>query len=378
MVYDDHARRSGTWLEDIVSWNWWVSFGIYIGLLLRALVGSSVAQDEPRTADEVINRYLSSIGAERFATITTFEERDEIYGNLAQLQQSPYFPSRSQNKEHGTFEFYFKSPNLRYSSTLTANNVVISMHGCDGKLSWYIDPFLKLTESKPKPDNEYDCENGLELDPLGRHRAHLKMRLAKKKKIDGHMMWEVKVEDPKSSWAAHYYFDADTFLLCRRSQGEFNITYSDYREVAGIKVPFTTVTDYGSSIIANLISTVRELKINAPIDDARFIEPHPINGVVTTRPEVAAKTNGSEKTPSAVPSPETSNAGPAVAKDKSTSAGMTDLPKSSASPGDGASVTEVNFPNFTSCNVTELQLAVPELRGPETGFQPGRIGGLIG
>src|ERR1700690_1232098 len=70
-----------------------------------------------------------------------------------------------QNKEHGTYEFYFKAPNLRFSSKLTDKKLVIALHGCDVKVSWYIDAYLKRSEFKPKPGSEYDCEKGLEPIP---------------------------------------------------------------------------------------------------------------------------------------------------------------------------------------------------------------------
>ena len=50
--------------------------------LVSFLVVTSFAQDEPTTAEQVIARYRAAIGAERFASITTFEERGELYGNI--------------------------------------------------------------------------------------------------------------------------------------------------------------------------------------------------------------------------------------------------------------------------------------------------------
>lgn len=61
---------------------WWRLFSIYLGALLYVSLAPAFAQDEPKTADEVINRYLSAIGAERFSSITTDEERGDLYGNF--------------------------------------------------------------------------------------------------------------------------------------------------------------------------------------------------------------------------------------------------------------------------------------------------------
>jgi len=393
---------------------WWLFRGIYLSAFLFVLLVPAAGQDEPKTADDVINRYLSAIGAERFASITTFEERGETTGNPVGYRGSSNSAAQSQNKEHGTFEFYYKAPNLRYASSLSARDLVLSMHGCDGKVSWHIDPYLRLTEFKPKPGNEYDCENGLEPDPLGLHRAHLKMRLTKKKEMEGRAVWEVKVEDPRLSRTEHYYFDAATFLLLRRSWGVMNTTYSDYREVAGMKVPFTTVTDYGSLISSKVVSTVRELRINAPIDDARFVEPHPKNGVVNVNPGAAVKSpdtaaknpDPSDKNPeaSAKTAEASARAGESSGETNIPGTGLSTAPTSTdssvdallskpaatvttgvAKPNTSAatvvtnydSVTEVNFPNFSSCKIEELQTAVPDLKGLKPASDQGELAGLL-
>jgi hypothetical protein len=399
-------------VEAIVFPRWWLFRGIYLGALLYLSVVPAAGQDEPKTADDVINRYLGAIGAERFASITTFEERGETTGNPIGYRGTSNSAAQPQNKEHGTFEFYYKSPNLRYASSLSAKDFVLSMHGCDGKVSWYIDPYLKLSEFKPKPGNEYECENGLEPDPLGLRRAHLKMRLTKKKEIEGHAVWEVKVEDPKLSRTEHYYFDVATSLLFRRSWGVMNTTYSDYREVAGIKVPFTTVTDYGNLVGSKVVSTVREVRINAPIDDARFVEPHLKNGVVSVNPGAAVKnpdtgakspdttvknleasakaaeesakaaespaeTNSPETSLSTAPTSTTSNLDALLSRPAATV--TTEAPSTSAVAvvTNYDSVTEVNFPNFTSCKLEELQLAVPDLKGLKPAVDQGELASLL-
>lgn len=352
----------------------WLLFGICLGVFLYFSLALAFTQDEPKTAEEVIQRYRSAIGAERFSSITTFAERGELSGNFWHSSRSS---GPLQNKGHGTFEFYFKSPNLRYSSTLSGNDFVLALHGCDGKVSWYIDAFLKRSEFKPKPGNEYDCENGFDPSPLGLRRANLKMRLIKKREIEGHMVWEVKVEDPKSPWTEHYYFEADTFLLFRSSRTGLEITYSDYRDVAGFKLPFTWVNGHTDS---KSVITIRELKINAPIGDARFVEPQPKNGMVPANSAPSTTTNSADKTPSTAAGPETTNLVPSGSNDKSATIRAADVSKprpSNAAPENTIIATEVNFPNFTSCGVAELQLAVPELKGLKPASDQGELVGLL-
>src|SRR5436305_14181943 len=117
------------------------------------------------------------------------------------------------------------------------------------------------------------------------------MRLVKKKVVDGRMAWEVKVDVPTSSAIETYYFDAETFLLIRFEKLGTTVTYSDYRDLGGIKLPFAIIQEFTNSKLAN---TVREVRINAPIDDARFAEPHVKGGKIELNPSVTPNKDGAE------------------------------------------------------------------------------------
>ena len=322
-------------------------------LLLRS-------QDDPTSADQVITRYLQAINADRMSSITTFVQRGDLSGNVTNYWQGYRSPGQSVSRQGGTYEFYFKSPNLRFSSTVTTQNVLIGMHGCDGKRSWYIDTYLKHQEFTPKPGKEYDCEEGFEPTPLAAHRAKLKMRVSKKKEIEGRMAWEIKVEDPQSG-SSNFYFDAETFLLLRREKMGAKTTYSDYREVNGMKFPFTVVNEFANS---KLISTVRELRINVPVSDAQFVEPQAKNGTVVAGSGPLQKNENPVAVESAAKGAAPPEASAATLEQKAAGGKNEDQSSTAtvAAPpkGDG-SVTEVNFPNFTACSLNELQIAVPEL-----------------
>jgi len=347
-----------------VSCRRWFLVAIHLGVSFYFSQAPAFAQQEPTTADQVIARYLKAIGADRFSSITTFVERGDLYGNLRNFWQGSRSPVQSQKKERGTFEFYFKSPNFRFSSNLTENNLVIALHGCDGRVAWYIDAYLNRSEFKPKPGSEYDCEEGFEPMPSRLRKANVRIRLIKKKEVESRMAWEIKADDPKSEWSETYYFDTETYLLLRFGKAGSSVTYSDYREMGGIKLPFTIIQEFTNS---RLVTTVRELKINAPIDDARFAEPQPKAGVV------AANSAASPKKDDADISNITSSQTPATPN-----AEISNMvsPKVPATPN-AASVTEVNFPNFTSCTIADLQLTIPELNGLKPAPDQGRLVALL-
>jgi len=346
-----------------VSFRRWILVTVLLGVLSQLSLASVFVQ-EPATSSQVIARYMEAIGADRFSSMTAFAERGDLYGNVTNFWQGSRAPGQSQNKEHGTFEFYFKAPNLRFSSTLNEKNQAIALHGCDGKVSWYIDAYLKRSEFKPKVGNEYDCEKGFEPIPSPLRRANVKMRLTRKKEVEGRIAWEIKVDDPKSQGSEIYYFDAETYFLLRFGRPGFSETYSDYRDVGGIKLPFMTVREFENS---RLVTTVRELKINAPIDDARFSVPQPKGGVVTKNPFASPKKDDANL--SSIASP---NASAIPNAEVSSSAS----PKTPAAP-DSVSVTEVNFPNFSSCPIAELQLVVPELNGLKPARDQEKLAALL-
>ena len=313
---------------------------------LFLLHSAAMAQQEPVTADEVLSRYVEAVGANRSSTITTVVESGDLDGNLTNFSQGSRSPWQSQNKQHGTFESYFKSPNLRFNSTVTEKNQVIALHGCDGKIAWYIDSHLNRTEFKPKPGSEGECEEGFQRQQSRLRVPGAKMRLLKKKEVQGRMAWEIKIDVPKSPGTATYYFDAETYLLVRFESLGTSVTYSDYRDLDGIKLPFTITQEFANS---KLVTTMREVKINAPIDDARFAEPQVTGGKIAVNLLPNLSKDGASDTPPVPPlakNAETSNLSPVE------STGAHSAP----------SLVEVNFPNFASCTIEELELIVPELK----------------
>lgn len=315
---------------------------VLAAVTLSCLQPTVAADQESVTPDQVIDGYLHAIGAEKFPSITTFIERGEVQNtitnpNAANLGRLALPPALRQRER---YENYFKTPNLRFTSTISENNQIIGIHGCDGKVTWYIDAELKRQEFTPKPDQEYDCAKGFRILTFPRRDEHTKVRLAGKKKMAGRIAWEIKIANAKSQGPDTYYFDTETYLLLRYERRGYSMIFSDYREVSGIKVPFNIIREDGY-IRATI--TVREVQVNVPIDDARFVEPHPTNGSISLNPILPAPT---VETRAAVPAAPQAPA-PAVAP-----------PQPAVTPPS----TQLNYPNFITCTLAELESWVPDLR----------------
>jgi hypothetical protein len=320
-----------------------------LSVLLHAWQSPVFCQEIPTTADQVIANYLLAIGgSDKIASITTFAEKGELTGNLDGFGRG--FVPPTMRTDHGTFESYFKAPNFRFS-VLHRDNAVSTMHGCDGAVSWYIGGDAVSHEFKPKPGSEYECKKGYEPMPLVDRAPNVRIQLKGKKKIGGRLAWAVRADDPKSSSTDTFYFDAETYLLLEWEtvHGIFKIDhlYSDYRDVGGIKLAFMIVQRTDNTSLATIL---RDVEINAPIDDARFYEPKILGG--PKHPQVVLET------PSKSPEVRAESA-PAAQPKKIDVPDAVSLPEAHI----GSDSVHVATTNFVSSSVEELQQMVPELRG---------------
>jgi hypothetical protein len=330
----------------------------WLGALLYFWQVPVFGQSNPITADQIVANYVLAIGgSDRIASITTFAEKGHLSGNLTSFGQ-PFAPP-NMVKEKGTFEFYFKAPNLRSYQLHRENNTVVTMRGCDGAIAWYIGADAARREFKPKPGSEYECKKGYDPMPLGVRTPNVRLQLKGKKKVGDRMAWAIHAQDPKSASTDIYYFDTETYLLLRwetvgslilSSQGPVFRTdrqYSDYRDVGGIKLAFMVVQRGEKS---SLVTILQEVEINAPIDNARFQEPEVLGA--PQNPHVLLNN------PSKSPEVQTENP-PSTPPTKNEPPPAVALPETHVAADSTSLVTA----NFVSSSVAELQQIAPELRG---------------
>jgi len=183
----------------------------------------------------------------------------------------------------GSVEISRKSPNKARTlmkldlSALGGSEMIVDQR-CDGKTAYASNSVqgdreitgdqlqTMLSASYPSPLLTYK-------------EAGAKVELTGKDTVGGRAVF-VLLYTPKAAPASKMFFDAETFLLTRTSMklnvpqagGEIEQTsdLGDYRDVAGIRVPFSvTVT----SSIQTVAITLSKVEINTPIDDAIFSRP---------------------------------------------------------------------------------------------------------
>jgi outer membrane lipoprotein-sorting protein len=173
------------------------------------------------------------------------------------------------------FEIYQKAPDKFYINVTTQQGTV--ERGFDGKMAWEKSPRGINELTNPVLDN-------LKSVFLLFHNIKLKeqfsqMRLGGRDTINDRAIIIVSGRNNEKK-RERLFFDAETGLLVRR------ITYTetpvgvipeqldfdDYRVVDGVKLPFTVRV---SSVEPGLLSTrtFSEIKINVPVEDAKFNMP---------------------------------------------------------------------------------------------------------
>jgi hypothetical protein len=327
----------------------WFSVAPWLGAFVLSGQLLAFGQRNLLTADQVIAKYQEAIGgSDRFSSVMTFAEKGDVTGNLTNFV--PAFHPPTLRKQQGIFEFYFKSPNRRLG-VLRIEDKVVGMYGCDGKVAWYFNNYAGWREFKPKPGNEYACENGYEPLPLQRQKQNARIQLKGTKKVAGQMALAVQIHSSESPWDETFYFDAQTYLLIGwKSGGRFSLErfYSDYHDVGGVKLPFKVVQRTETS---ETVTTLREVKINSQVDDALFERSTAL---------------GQPRNPSAVNSPI-----------PSLHEGLTDSSGKLPEINTGQNAVYVNAKSFVDCPIAELQEIVPELRGLQSSQSQEGLNGLL-
>ena len=226
------------------------------------------------TADDILNRYIQALGgAQRLAGLTSFVGKGSYDG----------FDSY-----HGkvTVDVYAKNTRQRTVIVHTQNGDSVTAY--DGRNAWIMGPDKPVSVLQLAPGGDLD---GVKLDadlafPGGLKQALTELRTGfPTTTIDER---EVQVVQAMAGGSpVKLFFDKQTGLLTRVVRYSKTIVgsvptqidYSDYREVAGVKLPFQwrlTWTDGQSTF------SLENVQPNVGIDPAKFAKP-----VAAAKPVVA-------------------------------------------------------------------------------------------
>ena len=234
--------------------------------IVRGASAQSVKQIPP---DQILDKYFQAIGGQAaLAKITSFVAKG-IYEGFETLSQKV------------PVEIFARAPNQLTTIVHTQNGDSVSTF--DGKNGWVAaaDKLMRVL-----PLSEGDLE-GARMDAVLGFPAGIKQEFQWRTgfpsvSIDEHPV-QVIQSAARGDTGAKLYFDSQSGLLVRQVRYvdtavgviPTRIDYSDYRDVAGVKVSFRRVVTWtdGRSTI-----DLSEVQPNARIDAARFATPAPPTG----------------------------------------------------------------------------------------------------
>jgi len=229
-----------------------------------------IVRDAPQgpSADQILDNYIQALGgAQRLASLTSFAGKGTYEGYDTYHQKVP-------------LEIYAKAPGQRSIIAHTQNGD--SATTFDGRSGWVAAVDKPVHLLALLPGSELD---GARLDAELCFPAGIKQALAQWR--NGFPVATIEDREAQviqgiagGGSRVKLYFDSKTGLLARQLRYSntmvgtipIQIDYSDYREVAGVKMPFHWVLTWtgGQSTME-----LNEVQANAPIDAAKLSKPAP-------------------------------------------------------------------------------------------------------
>ena len=217
------------------------------------------------TVDQVFDKYIQALGgAQRLAALTSYSGRGTYIGFETEQTVVP-------------MEIYARAPNLR--SMVVKMAVGDNVRVFDGKTAWIAG------SDKPLPLMSLTGGNleGAKLEALLMFPGQLKSAFQNWRVsatgIDDKLVRVLQGTNPGQP-PVNFYFDNSTGLLVRvlrlvnTAVGRVptQVDYSDYRDVAGVKIPFKWIVTWTNG---QGTATLTQVQPNVAIDAARFGRPAP-------------------------------------------------------------------------------------------------------
>lgn len=224
---------------------------------------------QAQTADEIISKYLSTIGGtDKLKVLKSMQFDGKVATPQGDIPMS----------------YYLKTPN-KSKMTLNFQGQEFVMTAFDGTTGWYKNP-MQGGNVPQKMDEEQTKELALEefedefIDYKKKGHA---ITLEGKEEIDGVQCFKIKLEknktNDKDDVTEYHYFDAENFVPILQksyvrsgpSKGtEMQTFMSDYQEVEGLMMPFFIEQKMNGQSVGKI--TIEKITLNT-LEDSVFSFP---------------------------------------------------------------------------------------------------------
>ena len=219
-----------------------------------------------QTADEIITKYVTARGgADKLKSIQTLVMENSM---SVQGQEIPMTQTVVNGKA------------FRQDMNIMGNQMVTAIDGVTG---WTIIPAMMGGNGEPQdlPAEALKGQNA-SLDPAGElfnyKEKGSNLELVGTDKVGGKDAYHLKVTG-KNGAVSEHWIDTVTFLESKskntvKAQGQEivqEITYSDYKDVEGIKFPHTMETE--NPMAGPIVITMTKVTLNGKVDETMFKKP---------------------------------------------------------------------------------------------------------
>jgi len=214
------------------------------------------------SVDAILDKYIAALGGK------------EAIKNVTSVVQTGTFEAPEAGLK-GLAEGYSKLPN-KFVQKINIDGVGVFLRGYDGKIGWFDDPTVGAGEITGQ-----ELAQTLSLSDLHRdikyRELYKTLTFSGKEKVGDSDAYVIEAVPPQAK-PEKLYFDISTGLLVRQDivvispTGETSTQtfYEDYRDVGGVKMPFT-VRQVSPAL--SFVTRLSDIKVNVPIDDAKFAKP---------------------------------------------------------------------------------------------------------
>jgi outer membrane lipoprotein-sorting protein len=217
------------------------------------------------TVDQVFDKYIQALGgAQRLAALTSYSGKGTYIGFETEQTKVP-------------MEIYAKAPSQR--AMIVKMTVGDNLRIFDGTTSWIAASDKPLPLYTPSGGNA----EGAKLDGILMFPAQLKAAFANWRvsatSIDDKLVRVVQGSNPRQP-PVNFYFDNASGLLVRQlrymdtavGRVPTQVDYSNYKDVAGVKIPFKWVVTWTNG---QGIAELTDVQANPTIPATRFARPNP-------------------------------------------------------------------------------------------------------
>ena len=184
----------------------------------------------------------------------------------------------------GFTQVYKRPLKLRLDATVQQ---MILTQAYDGQNGWQVNPFTGKGAPEPMAGDDLKrIEEEADFDgPLLDYKQKGNtVQLIGKEKVDGADVYHLKVT-LKSGDIRNLFIDAGSFLIVKTvgktsvqgTEVELETKFSDFRDVQGVKLPFSILQQAADGQIPDQKITFQKVEVNVPVEDGFFKMPSASN-----------------------------------------------------------------------------------------------------